>query len=102
MRNAFKAAGKPATLPVSATMTDSYVASLPLQSDPGATQVYNNCGYYLLGRVVAKLRNQSRPIDAYQQLSVQTAFHHADPPRVSLVANQPRDEARYQNYDLPV
>ena len=102
VRNAFKAAGKPATLPVSATMTDSYVASLPLQSDPGATQVYNNCGYDLLGRVVAKLHNQSRPIDAYQQylfkpLSI-TRIRRA----VSLVANQPLDEARYQNYDLPV
>ncbi len=91
-----------ATLPVSAPMTDSYIASLRLQSNPGATQVYNNCGYYLLARVVAKLRGQSRPIDAYQQylfnpLSI-TRIRRA----VSLVADQPPDEARYQDYDLIV
>ena len=27
--------------------------------DPGQAQAYNNCGYYLLGRVVAKKRGKA-------------------------------------------
>ena len=75
--------------------------AFPCKAIPAPRRLHN-CGYHLLGRVVAKLRNQSRPIDAYQQylfkpLSI-TRIRRA----VSLVANQPLDEARYQNYDLPV
>jgi CubicO group peptidase (beta-lactamase class C family) len=32
---------------------------------PGSTQVCNNSGYYLLGRIVAKLRNRASPADAF-------------------------------------
>jgi CubicO group peptidase (beta-lactamase class C family) len=101
--NAFNAVNPAAySLPVSAAMTDSYVASLPLVSDPGTTQVYNNCAYYLLGRVIAKLRNQSVPVDGYQQcffnpLSI-TRIRNGQ----SLITSQLPDEARYQNYNLPV
>ena len=97
VRDSYIAAGHPAaTLPVSAEMTDAYIASLGMISTPGATQAYNNCGYYLLGRVVAKLRNKTKTIDAYQQylftpLSI-TRIRRA----ISLVANQPADEARYR------
>ena len=102
IQQAFIAAGQPNVLPVSAPMTDSYIASLPLVSNPGATQVYNNCGYYLLGRVAGKLRNQALPIDAYQQYLFNPLSITRIRRGVSLVANQPSDEARYQNYDLPV
>lgn len=102
VRDAFLAAGRPATLPVSAAMMDSYIASLPLQSNPGETQVYNNCAYYLLARVVARLRNQSRPMDAYQLHIFNPLSITRIRGSVSLVANQPPDEARYQNYDLSV
>jgi hypothetical protein len=47
-------------------MTDSYVASPGMISAPGAIQAYNNCGYYLLSRVVAKLRNAATPAEAYE------------------------------------
>ncbi len=98
----FIGAGHPNTLPVTAAMTDSYIASLPLVTAPGAAQVYNNCGYYMLARVIGKVCNQSSPITAYQTnlfdpLSI-TRIRRG----VSLVAAQPSDEARYQNYDLPV
>src|ERR1700722_11753898 len=63
--NAFTAAGGAGPLPVTQAMTDSYIASLWFVNDPGTTQVYNNCGYYLLGRVVAKLLGTTAPIDAY-------------------------------------
>jgi CubicO group peptidase (beta-lactamase class C family) len=102
VRDAFIAAGQSATLPVSAEMTDSYVASLTLVSDPGSTQAYNNCGYYLLGRVVAKLRNQYRPIDAYQQYLFNPLSITRIRRGVSLLADQPADEARYQSHDLLV
>jgi CubicO group peptidase (beta-lactamase class C family) len=102
VRNAFIASGHAVTLPVSELMTDSYIASLGLVSKPGDTQTYNNCGYYLLSRVVAKLRNASKAIDAYQQylykpLSI-TRIRRAE----SLIASQPSDEARYQEPNLKV
>lgn len=100
VRDSFISAGHPATLPVSEAMTDSYVASLGMISNPGASQTYNNCGYYMLSRVVAKLRQKSKAIDAYQQslftpLSI-TRIRRAQ----SLIADQPTDEARYQDPDL--
>jgi CubicO group peptidase (beta-lactamase class C family) len=102
VRDAFIAAGHPATLPVSEAMTDSYVASLGMISNPGVTQAYNNCGYYLLSRVVAKLRNQSKGIDAYHQY----LFNPLSITRIrlaqSLVTDQLADEARYQAPALQV
>jgi len=102
VRDAFIAAGLAATLPVSEEMTGSYIADLGMISAPGATQAYNNCGYYLLSRVVAKLRKKSKPIDAYQQylfdpLSIARIWSAQ-----SLIVDQPADEARYQDPDLLV
>jgi CubicO group peptidase (beta-lactamase class C family) len=100
VQQAFAAAGHPVNLPVSEPMTDSYVASLNLVSAPGATQAYNNCGYYLLSRIVAKKRNVALPVAAFQgslfpPLGI-TRIRRA----ASLVADQPADEARYQSPTL--
>ena len=98
----FKEAGHPASLPVTQAMTDSYVASRRLVSDPGTDQAYSNCGYYLLGRIVAHLYGKAAPIDAYRR-------HLFDPlgikrirSAVDLVFAQSADEARYQASDLQV
>ncbi len=99
---AFTLAGHPATLPVSAEMTDSYIASLGMVDVPGNAQVYNNCGYYLLGRVVAHLHCKPRPIDAYQDMLFTPLSIHRIRRATSLVANQPPDEARYEDPDLSV
>jgi CubicO group peptidase (beta-lactamase class C family) len=94
--NAFKGAGHPASLPVTQEMTDSYIASLPLVSDPGSVQVYSNCGYYLLGRVVTHLRGTSSPIDAYQSYLFNPLGITRIRSAVDLLSAQPLDEARYQ------
>jgi CubicO group peptidase (beta-lactamase class C family) len=99
---AFLQAGHPASLPVTAAMTDSYIASLGLVSTPGSSQAYNNCGYYLLGRVVAHLRAKSRPIDAYQTALFDPLGIHRIRRAVSMVSAQPNDEARYQDPNIPV
>jgi CubicO group peptidase (beta-lactamase class C family) len=99
---AFIDAGHAATLPVSAEMTDSYIASLGMVDTPGNSQVYNNCGYYLLGRVVAKKRNKTRPIDAYQEFLFNPLAIHRIRRAVSLIVDQPADEARYEDPNLPL
>ena len=101
VRDAFIAAGHPNTLPVSNAQTESFVASLTMASAPGATQVYNNCGYYLLGRVIAKKRHKSTAIAAFAPLF--DALHITRiRTGVSLVADQPANEARYQTSQLSV
>jgi len=99
---AFVQAGHPASLPVTAAMTDSYIASLGMVSTPGSSQAYNNCGYYLLGRVVAHLRGKSRPIDAYQAALFDPLGIHRIRRAASLISAQPNDEARYQDPNIPV
>lgn len=100
VRQAFAAAGHAISLPVTEAQTDAYIASLGLVSKPGATQAYNNCGYYLLSRVVAKLRNKATPIEAFQS----SLFAPLGITRIrgasSLVSQQPADEARYQSPTL--
>jgi CubicO group peptidase (beta-lactamase class C family) len=76
-------------------MTDSYIASLPLVSVPGSVQAYSNCGYYLLGRVVAKLRGTADPISAYHNLLEPLGITRIRA-AVDRLAGQPADEARYQ------
>jgi CubicO group peptidase (beta-lactamase class C family) len=99
---AFRATGHPASLPVTQVMTDSYIASLPLVSDPGSKQAYSNCGYYLLGRVVARLLGQTAPIEAYQtQLFAPLGIKRIRS-AVDLVSAQFDDEARYQARNLEV
>ena len=83
-------------------MTDSYIASLGMVATPGSSQVYNNCGYYLLGRVVAHLRGKSRPIDAYQAALFDPLGIHRIRRAASLISAQPNDEARYQDPNIPV
>jgi CubicO group peptidase (beta-lactamase class C family) len=100
--NAYAAAGISKSLPVTQEMVDSYIATLALETVPGATQVYNNCGYYLLGRVAAKLLGASSAVDAYAKnlfppLNI-TRIRSA----VDLISAQPADEARYQATDLQV
>lgn len=100
--NAYSAAGIAKSLPVTQDMVDSYIASLNLVSVPGATQVYNNTGYYLLGRVAAKLLGGSSAADAcgkklFPALNI-TRIRSA----VDLLSAQPADEARYQATDLQV
>jgi len=93
---AFTAAGHSASLPVTQEMTDSYIASLPLVNDPGSVQTYSNCGYYLLGRVVAHLRGKNAPIDAYQAYLFDPLGITRIRSAVDLVSAQPAGEARYQ------
>jgi CubicO group peptidase (beta-lactamase class C family) len=89
-------------LPATMDQMDVYIASLPLQSDPGQTQAYSNCGYYLLGRVVAKLSGVDSPIAAYQSNLLGPLGITRIRSSVDLVQNQWPDEARYQQTDLLV
>ena len=102
VKQAFDSAGHPATLPVSSAQTDSYIASLMLLDAPGDSHYYNNCGYYLLGRVVAKKRNRAAVIDAYQDFLFNPLSVHRIRQAKSLVASEPADEARYQGQKLTV
>jgi CubicO group peptidase (beta-lactamase class C family) len=102
--NAFKTA-QPAgswQLPVSADMRDSFVASLDRVSDPGTAQAYNTCGYYLLGRVLAKKRHRSTPIDALTDFLFSPLHISRIRRGTSLIAATPADEARYRADDIPV
>lgn len=105
IRDAYKTA-QPAGnwhLPVTAEQCDAYIASLAMAAGaPGAMQAYNNCGYYLLGRVVAKKRNRARPIDAFQDFLFDPLHIHRIRRATSLIANTPGDEARYRAQDIPV
>ena len=85
-----------ANLPTTQDMLDSYIASLGLAHDPGAVQEYSNCGYYLLGRVVAQLRGTSTPIEAYQTNLLDPLDITRIRSSVDLLSGQPYDEARYQ------
>jgi CubicO group peptidase (beta-lactamase class C family) len=97
VRRAFAGAhpGKAWHLPVSAAMVDSYIASRDLAAPPGKTYAYNNCAYYLLGRIVAKLHGETPPIAALRRHLLEplgiTRMRRAR----SLVAAQLPDEARY-------
>jgi CubicO group peptidase (beta-lactamase class C family) len=82
-------------LPVTADMTDAFIAGLDLVSPPGKIANYNNCAYYLLGRIVAKLNGETTALAALRQqvldpLGIKRLRHSR-----SLVADQPPDEARY-------
>jgi len=93
---AYEKAGKAASVPVSEPMTDAYIASLTLVNDPGAVQNYSNCGYYLLGRVVAHLEGTSTPIDAYLAHLLAPLGVKRIRSSVDLVSGQLPNEARYQ------
>src|SRR5262249_2123301 len=55
-----------------------------------------NCGYFLLGRVVAHLRGKNWPIDAYQSDLFSPLGITRIRGTVDLLSAQPGDEARYQ------
>jgi CubicO group peptidase (beta-lactamase class C family) len=93
---AFADAGVAIDLPVTQSMTDSYIASQYLLYPPGTVQQYSNCGYYLLGRVVARLRGTNTPIDAYQQHLLAPLSISRIRSSVDLISQQLPDEARYQ------
>jgi CubicO group peptidase (beta-lactamase class C family) len=102
---AFKAAQPAGSwhLPVTAEQCDAYIASLAMAPGaPGTMMSYNNCGYYLLGRVVAKKRNRARPIDAFQDFLFNPLFIQRIRRATSLIASTPADEARYRSQDIPV
>jgi CubicO group peptidase (beta-lactamase class C family) len=102
--NMFKTA-QPAVslqLPVSSDMRDSFVVSLDMVSDPGIAQAYNNCGYYLLGRVLAKKRGRSTPIDALTDFLFSPRHISRIRRGTSLIAATPVDEARYRAHEIPV
>ncbi len=97
MLQAWKNAGDSgATLPVTQPMTDAYIASLPLVTPPGTAQVYNNCGYYLLGRVAAVLRGAFSPVAACQSSLFEPLGITRIRGSVELVTAQLPGEARYQ------
>ena len=90
-------------LPVTAEQCDAYIASLSMATAaPGTAMAYNNCGYYLLGRVVARKRNRARPIDAFQDFLFDPLSIHRIRRATSLIASTPADEARYRAQDIPV
>jgi CubicO group peptidase (beta-lactamase class C family) len=94
---AFRSAGdSTAALPVTQAMTDAFVAAQPLLSTPGTVQNYNNCGYYLLGRVVATLRGTSAPIGAYHNSLLSPLGITRIRGSIELVGAQLPDESRYQ------
>ena len=94
---AFKNAGDAnAALPVTQAMTDAFIAAQPLLSIPGTVQNYNNCGYYLLGRVVATLRGTFAPIDAIGTSLLKPLGVTRIRGAVALVGAQLPGEARYQ------
>jgi len=95
----FQAANKPASLPIIVEMTDSYVASVNLQPPPQA-MYYNNCGYHLLGRVLARKRDTKLAIDAIRKHLLEPLSITRIRNSVSLLSAQHPDEGRQQDPNL--
>jgi CubicO group peptidase (beta-lactamase class C family) len=85
-----------AHLPATMAQTDAFIPTRTLFHDPGLIKEYNNTGYYLLGRVLAKKRGTSDALTAlkahlFEPLGI-TRIRHGR----SLLADQAADEARYR------
>ena len=88
--------GKTWNLPVDTAMTDRYIASQTLTHTPGtAYDGYNNCGYYMLGRVLKARRGTTRPIDAMQPLLDPLGITRIRRAR-DRIEDQHDDDARYR------
>lgn len=83
-------------LPVTAAMATSFLASIDLISDPGAKNEYNNCGYFMLGQILARVHAAATPAAALERhLFAPLGITRIRRAR-SLLADQPADEARYR------
>jgi CubicO group peptidase (beta-lactamase class C family) len=98
--DAAAAAKKP--LPADVSDLERLVAATPLVWQPGDPKhvIYSNVGYFMAGRVVAKLRNKHLFIDALAPTLAKLQMTRTRSSR-SLFAAQARDEARYHVNDLP-
>jgi CubicO group peptidase (beta-lactamase class C family) len=96
VRAAFAAAGRAIHFPITADMVNAVVASTRLVSDPGKRYKYNNCAYYLLGQVLARLGGTKTATQAQQKnLFAPLGITRIRQAR-SRLADQPPDEARYR------
>jgi len=96
VRAAFAAAHRPIHFPITADMVNAVVASTKLVSDPGKRYEYNNCAYYLLGQVLARLGGTRTATTAQQKnLFAPLGITRIRQAR-SRLADQPPDEARYR------
>jgi CubicO group peptidase (beta-lactamase class C family) len=87
-------------LPATQEETGSYMMLKHMEANPGALKKYSNFGYWILGRVVSKLRGKQYFIDAI-------ISHISDPLAItrlrvsrSLTSAQAPDEAGYHSPDL--
>jgi CubicO group peptidase (beta-lactamase class C family) len=90
-------------LPVTRDDIARYCASLRLQDPmtgntsylPGTTKRYSNAGYFMLGRVVAKLRQSQSLIGAIEPTMLRPLQITRIRESASLIETFPNDEARY-------
>lgn len=104
IRDAFRSAKQSQswTLPVTPGMTDAYIAARFLLPDehPGQVMRYNNCAYYLLGRVLAKVRGRATGFEALREFLFEPLDMVRSRPSPSRLSTMPSDEARYRAHDL--
>ena len=82
--------------PITTPMATAAIASARLVSEPGARYEYNHCAYYVLGQIVAKLGGTATAFETLErQLFAPLGIIRIRHAR-SLIADQPKDEARYR------
>ena len=82
------------SLPVTGSMTDRYMITLPA-SPPPAVPLYNNWGYFLLGHVVMAVTGSTTLIDALNSLLFQPLGITRIRSSMTRAESQGSDEARY-------